>query len=73
MGSSHQIKHLNVNFLKVMLYICRIRKDQSFGIARPCPSCMNAIKDLGIRYIYYTTNDGYVYKKLKKCDMKGVS
>ena len=36
------------------------------GMARPCASCMQAIKDLGIREIYYTTNDGYSYEKLEK-------
>ena len=62
----NQIKHLGINFSKVKLYIYRIRNDQPFGLARPCPSCMAAIKDLGIRDIYYTTNDGYAYEKLEK-------
>lgn len=62
----NQIKNLDINFSKVKLYIYRIRKDQPFGMARPCPSCMAAIRDLGIREIYYTTNDGYSYEKLKK-------
>lgn len=35
-------------------------------MARPCASCMQAIKDLGIREIYYTTNDGYSYEKIEK-------
>lgn len=30
-----------------------------------CPSCMAAIKDLGIRHIYYTTNDGYAYEEVE--------
>ena len=44
---------------KLCAYIYRIRKDQQFGMARPCPSCMRALKDSGIKHIYYTTNDGY--------------
>lgn len=59
------IRNLNINFSKVKLYIYRIRKDQDFGLSRPCASCMAAIKDLGIRQIYYTTNEGYVYEKLE--------
>ena len=43
----NQIKHLNINFSKVKLYIYRIRKDRPCGLARPCPSCMAAIKDFG--------------------------
>lgn len=69
----NQIKHLDINFSKVKLYIYRIRKDQPFGLSRPCPSCMAAIKDLGIRYVYYTTNDGYAYEKLEKNKVGGVA
>lgn len=65
----NQIKDLNIKFSKVKLYIYRARKDKDFGMSRPCPSCMAAIKDFGIREIYYTTNDGYSYEKLDK--MKG--
>lgn len=60
----NQIKNLNINFSKVRLYIYRIRKDQPYGMSRPCPSCMAAIKDLGIREIYYTSNDGFIYEKI---------
>jgi deoxycytidylate deaminase len=59
------IRHLDIDFSKVRLYIYRIRKDQPFGMSRPCPSCMAAIRDLGIKELYYTTNDGYVYEKLE--------
>ena len=69
----NQIKHLNINFSKVKLYIYRIRKDQPYGMARPCPSCMAAIRDLGIRDIYYTTNEGYSYERLEKHVMGGVA
>lgn len=69
----NQIKNLDINFSKVKLYIYRIRKDQPFGLARPCPSCMAAIRDLGINEIFYTTNDGYSYEKLEKCNVGGVA
>ncbi len=66
----NSIKHLNINFSKVMLYIYRIRKDQPYGLARPCSSCMKAIKDIGIKSIYYTTNEGYAYEKVNKSKAK---
>ena len=69
----NQLKHLDINFSKVKLYIYRMRSDQPFGMARPCPSCMAAIKDLGIRDIYYTTNDGYVHEKIEKYKVRGVA
>ena len=69
----NQIRNLDINFSKVKLYIYRIRKDQLFGLARPCASCMAAIKDLGIKEIYYTTNDGFSYEKLEKNISGGVA
>lgn len=69
----NQIKHLNINFPKVRLYIYRIRNDRPIGMSRPCPSCMAAIRDLGIKDIYYTTNDGFAYEKMEKYDIGGVA
>ena len=69
----NQIKNLDINFSKVKLYIYRIRNDQPFGLARPCPSCMAAIKDLGIKEIYYTTNDGYSYEHIEKNIVGGIA
>lgn len=69
----NSINNLNINFSKVKLYIYRIRKSQPFGMSRPCPSCMAAIKDLGIRNIYYTTNDGYAYERLENNISGGVA
>lgn len=69
----NQIKHLHINFSKVKLYIYRIRKDQPYGMSRPCPSCMAAIRDLGIRDIYYTSNDGFVFERLEKYMVGGAA
>ena len=69
----NQIKHLDINFSKVKLYIYRIRKDQPFGMARPCPSCMAAIRDSRVRNIFYTTNDGYAHEKLEKYEVGGAA
>ena len=68
----NSIKSLDINFSKVKLYIFRIRRDQPLGLSRPCPSCMAAIKDLGIKDIYYTTNDGFAYEKIEKDNTGGI-
>lgn len=60
----NSISNLDIQFSKVKLYVYRVGSSQSYRLARPCPSCMAAIKDLGVRHIYYTTNDGYVYEKI---------
>lgn len=70
----NQLKHLdNINFSKVKLYIYRIRNDRPYGMSRPCPSCMAAIKDLGIRDIYYTTNDGFVHERIENNEVREVA
>ena len=58
------IKNQDIDFKKVKLFIYKIRNDQPFGNARPCPACMNAIMDMGIRNIYYTTDVGYAHEYL---------
>lgn len=56
------IKNLDIDFSKVKLYIFRQRKDIKRGLARPCPSCEAAIRDLGIKNVYYSTNGGFAYE-----------
>lgn len=49
----------DIQYNKVKLYIYRVRKDIPHGMSRPCAACMERIKKLGIKEIYYTTDDGY--------------
>lgn len=52
-------KDLNIDWKKATMFIYR----ESCGktrMCRCCPSCMKAIKDRGIKNIYYTTEQGYV-------------
>lgn len=49
----------DIDFSKVEIYTYRNFKDGSYAMARPCPSCMKLIKQLGVRRIWYTTSDGY--------------
>lgn len=60
----NSIRNLDINFSKVKLYIYRIRKDRPHGMAKPCPSCMAVIRDIGIKNIFYTTDDGYAYERI---------
>lgn len=59
-----KLKNMNVDFKKVKLFIYRIRCDQPYGLARPCPACMMAIMDSGIRNIYYTTDTSYAHERI---------
>jgi|SaaInlStandDraft_2_1057019.scaffolds.fasta_scaffold560243_1 tRNA(Arg) A34 adenosine deaminase TadA len=40
------------------LYVARVKRDGSYGLARPCARCMSAIKTKKVNKIYYTTEDG---------------
>lgn len=59
------IRDMDINFSKVKLYIYRAGYGGVFKLARPCPSCMAAIRDIGIKHVYYTTDDGYAYEKIE--------
>ena len=56
----------SVDWKKVKIYIYRIcpGKDLGQGMARPCPGCMNAIKDMRIQDVYYTTETGFAYERV---------
>lgn len=56
-----------IDWKDVRLYVYRIcnGKEKKFGMARPCAACLAAIKDFGIRHIYYTGEDSLVYERLE--------
>lgn len=58
----------DIDWSKVKVYIYRISKGHAskIGTSRPCAACFKALQDLGIRNIYYTTDIGYAYEKIKK-------
>lgn len=57
---------IKVDWSKAKVFVYRIcnGKRLGYGCAKPCPACMNAIKDLGIKKIYYTDDEGYSYLEL---------
>lgn len=36
------------------IYVARVLKDDTEAMARPCPVCMAALKEAGVKRIYYT-------------------
>lgn len=59
-----------INWKEVNVYVYRIAPGlpNQRGMARPCDGCMAALRELGIRNIYYTTSEGYVYERLENQD-----
>lgn len=45
---------------KVEFVIISKRKNGAYRLARPCCTCLAALKDYGIKNIYYTTNEGNI-------------
>ena len=41
------------------LYVFREDRKGNLALSRPCPACMEVIKNHGIKKIFYTTKDGY--------------
>lgn len=54
----------DIDFKNVKLYIYRERANGDKGLAKPCESCMALIRNLGIREIHYTSDDGYCFEEL---------
>ena len=58
------IERKDIDFKYVDLYIYRSTQNNELGLARPCPSCMKLISELGIRHIYYTNNGGFSHEEI---------
>ena len=54
----------DIDFKNVSLYVYRECKNGETALARPCPSCLKLITDLGIRDIYYTNNGGFSHEEI---------
>lgn len=50
----------DINWNKVQLYIYREHKNGTKALASPCPGCRKLIKNLNIKKISYTTENGYI-------------
>ena len=58
---------ISIDWSKVKVFIWRIApgKPRGYGRAKPCPACTNALRDLGIRHVFYTDEDGFTYLRLE--------
>lgn len=58
------INRNDIDFSKAKLFLYREKQNKTLGLSRPCKSCMKLINDLGIKDIYYTTENGYCHESL---------
>ena len=54
----------DIDFSHVSLYVYREYKNGNLALARCCNSCMELIKSLGIKNIYYTNHGGYSHEEI---------
>ena len=59
-----QIRNLDIDWRKVELYVYRKCRSREHGMARPCPACKKMITDIGIKKIFYTGDDSYIYEEI---------
>lgn len=65
MACVNQIKNLDIDFSKVKLFIYREDDARNTRICKPCGACERAIRDLGIRTVYYTDTNKYIREDYK--------
>ena len=55
-----------IDWKKVKVYTYRIALGlpQNKGLSRPCPGCLQCLKDMGVKDIYYSTDFGYAHERI---------
>jgi deoxycytidylate deaminase len=54
MDCLNMIRNMDIDFSKVKIYISRKNLLGELACCRPCSACEYAIKELGIKTVYYT-------------------
>lgn len=44
------------------IVVARVNNQDKLRMAKPCPCCSLALEEAGVTNIYYTTNEGFMYK-----------
>ena len=47
------------------IFVYREYKNGSTAMSRPCNACYNALAEVGIKYVYYTTKDGFYKERIR--------
>ena len=65
MACLSKIRYLDIDFNKVKLCVYREHKNGIKALARPCPACQKMIKDMGIKEVWYTTENSFRYERME--------
>lgn len=63
-ANEHTLMHAEIDALirtpnayKMDIFVCRIKKDGSRALARPCPLCLYALREKGVNRVFYTISN----------------
>lgn len=54
----NKIKYLDIDFSQVRIFVWRGKNSPE--MSKPCAACEKAIRDLGIKKVFYTGNNSYI-------------
>lgn len=57
-------RDLDIDWGRASIFVYRIKKDGGSGLSYPCKGCMALIKSMGIKNIYYSTENGWAYERI---------
>lgn len=58
-----KIKYLDIDFSQVRIFVWRGQDIPE--LSKPCKACERALRDLGIRKVFYTGNNSYISETYK--------
>ena len=57
-----KIRNLDIDFSKVSVFVYRQTANGKTALSRPCEACRTAMKEQGIKDVYYTTKEGWAHE-----------
>lgn len=61
----HAVKNCKTEIEGKDVVVVRLKyDDRHFGLSKPCPSCMNYLKSVGVRKVIYTTDTSFEVIKI---------
>lgn len=55
--------HQEIDCSKIEIFIYRQHANGTLALSKPCPACEAALRDYGVKHIYYTGENSFVYEK----------
>ena len=63
MALQHATRSFKGDLSKCSIFVYSKRKDGNTRLTKPCRGCSKRLEELGIKNIYYTTDNGWQYER----------